>query len=66
MTIEKFMNLCEKKFKVNREYRTMWSNAHDIDNEENWIVSGNEIWCLSACWNKDVSELLQQVSEIKA
>jgi hypothetical protein len=66
MTIKKIINLCGKRFLVKHEYRKKWSQTHDVDKKDNWIVTGNEVLTLSAYWNKNTSEILAELDEIEA
>jgi hypothetical protein len=53
-----------KKYIVNYENREMWNTENDINNDELWIVTEQEIKRLAVEWGVDVDELIEQVEEI--
>ena len=52
-----------KKYMILPEYREKWGDG-DIDNDELWIVTEEEIARFAYSWVKEKAELMQEVEEV--
>ncbi len=54
-----------KKYIIKMEYRADWNPVEgDLRNDNDWIVTANEIEELAAAWGKEKEELMEEVEEI--